>query len=64
MTDEQALLNDVFDYLMENNHDIGTNFKEEFPNSYITRAGDEIVLLNAKDEEIGSIRLTLRVRSK
>ena len=62
MTDEQALLNDIFDYLMENNHDIGTNFKEEFPNSYITRAGDEIVLLNAKDEEIGSIRLTLRVR--
>ena len=64
MTDEQALLNDIFDYLMENNHDIGTNFKDEFPNSYITRAGDEIVLLNAKDEEIGSIRLTVRVRSK
>lgn len=60
MTDEQALLNDIFDYLMENNHDIGTNFKDEFPNSYITRAGDEIVLLNERDEEIGSIKLKLR----
>lgn len=57
MTDEQALLNDVFDYLMENNHDIGTNFKEEFPNTCIK--DDGIILLNDKNEWVGTITLKL-----
>jgi hypothetical protein len=29
------LMEDVYDYLMENGFNIGTNFKDTFPDSYI-----------------------------
>ena len=42
------LMNDVYDYLMENEFSIGTNFVEEFPNTWIDE--DEGVIYLSKDE--------------
>jgi len=33
-TDTEYLMDDILDYLMERDYDIGTNIKEEFPHSY------------------------------
>jgi hypothetical protein len=43
-TNESAIIEDVYDYLFENDFDIGTNFLDEFPNSFIDRANARIYL--------------------
>lgn len=50
---------DIMDYLMERPFDIGTNFADEFPNSYVKEFEDysEIVLLTEDNEEAGTILL-------
>jgi hypothetical protein len=34
-TNESALIDDVYDYIFGNEHNIGTDFISEFPNSYV-----------------------------
>lgn len=60
----QALLNDVFDYLMENPFDIGTNFKDEFPNSYFDEKNKKIILIDKNYEFVGFITLKLQPKFK
>jgi hypothetical protein len=55
--DKQALLNDIFDYLFENDFDIGTNFKNDFPKSYFDEKNNKIVLIDKNNSFIASINL-------
>ena len=34
-TDKHFLMDDIYDYLMENKYNIGTNIREEFADCYI-----------------------------
>lgn len=43
-----ALMDDVYDYLMENDFSIGTNFVEEFPDSWIDCEAGVIYLAKGK----------------
>lgn len=43
-TNESGLLNDIYDYIFENDFNIGTNFLEEFPDSFIDSANARIYL--------------------
>jgi hypothetical protein len=40
------VLQDVYDYLYENDASIGTNILEEYPDGYIDNATNEIHLIN------------------
>jgi hypothetical protein len=55
----QALLNDIFDYIMENEYDIGTNFRVEFPNTYFDEKNEQIIILDKNNEFMGAITLKL-----
>ena len=43
-TNESAISEDVYDYLFENDFNVGVNFLEEFPNSYVDTANARIYL--------------------
>jgi hypothetical protein len=43
-TNESGLIEDIYDYLFENDFEVGTNFLEEFPISFIDRANARIHL--------------------
>lgn len=58
--DKQALLNDIFDYLFENYFNIGTSFKNNFPNSYFDESNNKIVLVDENNKIIGYINLKLQ----
>lgn len=53
---EQELINDVYDYLFENDSSIGTNFADEFPDSYIDT---QHMCIYLDSEELGLFKLTL-----
>ena len=59
-SDKQALLNDVFDYLFENYFNIGTDFKSDFPKSYLDEKNNKIVLIDENNKTIGCINLKLQ----
>ena len=48
-TTKHFLMEDVYDYVMENDFNIGTNFRDEFPESWIDSSKGIIYL--AKDEQ-------------
>lgn len=56
--EEQFLMEDVYDYLFENDQNIGTNILDEFPDSYIDFGKAEIHLLGSKT--IGNYILSIR----
>ena len=41
---ESDLISDVYDYIFGNPHSIGTDFIEEFPNSYVDEDNAKIYL--------------------
>ena len=43
-TNESAITEDVYDYLFENDFNVGVNFLSEFPNSVIDTANARIYL--------------------
>lgn len=43
-TNESTLMDDIYDYLFENTHNIGTNFLDEFPNSFVDASNARIYL--------------------
>lgn len=43
-TNESGLIDDIYDYLFENDTNIGVNFKTEFPESYVDTANARIYL--------------------
>jgi hypothetical protein len=43
-TNESALMDDIYDYLFENDLNIGTNFVDEFPDSYVDTDNARIYL--------------------
>jgi len=47
---DSAILNDVYDYLFENDESIGTNFYDEFPSSWIDN--DNAIIYLAKNDGI------------
>jgi hypothetical protein len=57
---DSAVLNDVYDYLFENDESIGTNFCDEFPSSWIDNdnatiylaKNDGVVLFKIKIERV------------
>jgi len=57
---DSAVLNDVYDYLFENDENIGTNFYDEFPSSWIDNdnatiylaKNDGVVLFKIKIERV------------
>ncbi len=46
-TNESALIDDVYDYLFENDHNIGTNFLNEFTDSFVDASNAKIYLLGS-----------------
>jgi hypothetical protein len=54
----QHLMDDVYDYLFENEANIGTNILDEFPDSYVDYGKAEIHLLGSK--KLGEYVLTMR----
>lgn len=42
----KSLLDDVYDYLFENSFNIDTNFIEAFPDAYVDRDKNQIILEN------------------
>ena len=54
-TEVQAIADDVYDYLFENTHNIGTNFLESFEESYID--GNVIYLDGSYD--LGKYKITI-----
>lgn len=50
-TNESGLIDDIYDYLFENDGHIGVNFKTEFPESYVDTANARIHL---KGKELGN----------
>lgn len=57
MDNIQFLMDDVYDYLMENEFNIGTNFVDEFPESWIDNENGVIYL--AKNSGVAIYKLTL-----
>lgn len=55
-TNESALIDDVYDYLFENNFNIGTNFLDEFKDSYVDSANACIYL---KSETLGEFKIKI-----
>lgn len=55
--EELNLLNDVYDYLFENDADIGTNFLREFRFSYLDNTNGYIML---ESPDLGKFKITLR----
>lgn len=53
---ESDLINDVYDYLFENTHDIGTNFLDEFPDSYVD-TGNACIYLES--DKLGKFKITM-----
>ncbi len=53
---ESDLINDVYDYLFENIHDIGTNFLNEFHDSYVDTDNACIYL---ESKELGKFKITM-----
>lgn len=51
------LMSDVYDYLFENDFSIGTNFCDEFPESWIDEETNTVYL--AKKEGIALYKITL-----
>ena len=51
------LMSDVYDYLFENDFSIGTNFCDEFPESWIDEETNTVYL--AKKEGISLYKITL-----
>jgi hypothetical protein len=49
-TDKNFLMEDVYDYLMENGFNIGTNFRDEFPDSYID-SDKAVIYLKGSDKQ-------------
>ena len=47
---DSAILNDVYDYLFENDENIGTNFYDEFPSSWIDN--DNAIIYLAKNDGV------------
>lgn len=54
---QNALIDDVYDYLMENDCFIGTNFVNEFPESWIDNEYGVIYL--AKNSGVALYKLTM-----
>ena len=52
-----ALIDDVYDYLMENDFSIGTNFVDGFPESWIDN--DNGVIYLAKNSGVALYKLTM-----
>lgn len=52
-----SLIDDVYDYLMENDFNIGTNFVDEFPESWIDNEYGVIYL--AKTSGVALYKLTM-----
>lgn len=47
-TNESGLIDDIYDYLFENDADIGTNFLSDFSNSYVDADNARIYLRGAE----------------
>ncbi len=43
-TNESGLIEDVYDYLFENDFNVGVNFLQEFPDSYVDTANARLYL--------------------
>lgn len=57
-TSKHYLMDDVFDYLMENHSTIGTNIKEEFTDSWIDCENGVIHLSGSKT--LPSFKITIQ----
>ena len=57
--DSLFVLQDVYDYLYENDASIGTNILEEYPDGYIDNQTSEIHLINEKRHFVLSIKEVL-----
>lgn len=57
LTATSALMDDVYDYLMENDANIGTNFVDEFPESWIDN--DNAVIYLAKKEGVALFKIRI-----
>ena len=44
-TNESALIDDIYDYIFGNDHNIGTDFIAEFPDSFVDASNAKIHLL-------------------
>jgi hypothetical protein len=53
---ESDLINDVYDYLFENPHNIGTNFLDEFPNASVD-SDNACIYLN--HQEYGNFKIKM-----
>ena len=56
-TDTNFLMSDVYDYLMENDFSIGTNFVDEFPESWSDEENGVIYL--AKKSGVALYKITM-----
>lgn len=54
--DSLFVLQDVYDYLYENDASIGTNILEEYPDGYIDNSSQEIHLINDKRHFVITIK--------
>ena len=50
-TTESALIDDVYDYLFQNNQNILINFIDDFPNSYVDPIKAQIQLIGENFQE-------------
>lgn len=55
-TTESGLIDDVYDYLFLNHHNIGTSFIDEFSESYVDPIKCEIIL---QSKELGRFKIKL-----
>jgi len=55
--DTHFLMSDTYDYLMENGQNIGTNFADEFPASWIDEASGTIYLAKEQDKDLFKITM-------
>lgn len=59
--DQAVLMSDVYDYLMENEQHIGTNFVDTFPETWIDE--DEGVIYLAKSSGVALFKITMEALS-
>ena len=58
-TEANFLISDVYDYLMENDQNIGTNFLDEFPATWVDEEKGIIYL--AKNEGISLFKIKMEL---
>ena len=51
-TNESALIEDIYDHLFRNYHDIGTDFVSEFQDSFVDTENNLIRLKNNNEEYV------------